>query len=727
MSYIHKGSRVTNREENHQPLIPTPISINITELPGDSCYSIEKAYVWCDYVDRSPLQDAANFTITGPNNKSNKVAGTQIGLGPIFGYNPAARSMYFRGDVTPYITGNGKYKLDVDVEDWELSGISLLIIYKDFRQNFEGHLSINDGLIYTTSSAITPRQTQTVNPCEKPSFGEVLLLASGIQIYRYNDGTISCDSIQIDINDKKNYVYRDFWNANSISYDYDAGNQDVLVVLHTEKKPPQQFYNDEIAWLMMGTYYKTLACKTCPARLPTSISPRDTTICESETMQLRAQIDTTTASKNRVYTWESDPPGFFSNDQNPYIAPDKTTKYRVIANTGNGCRIGYDTVTVNVLEKPKVDAGEDVEICFGKSVTLNGTATGGFPPYTYKWTPSAGLNADNVPNPVATPDNPTHYTFTVTDKHNCSRSSQMNVKFGQQLKPVISTSTSPRICSCDSIVFDGGTGYIKYLWSTGETTQKITTNKAGRYWFWAEDMNGCKGWSDTLNLEVVEPKSSVGMIANISAAPGERIDIPVNLISSNDLDYCSLFDYTMHITFNKSLLAPTDDTPKGVVDGDNRVIEIKGNRSSNILATLHFFATLGDAVQTPLKIEMFNWNRCPEAMITASNAVFSLDGLCNEGGVRLFKANKKAIKLEPPHPDPSDKISTFTISLIEKQHVSIVITDILGRSVQTIVDSELEPGSYDYSIDVTTMPEGAYIFSLKGNVTALNRLIQVIK
>jgi hypothetical protein len=51
---------------------------------------------------------------------------------------------------------------------------------------------------------------------------------------------------------------------------------------------------------------------------------------------------------------------------------------------------GYDTVTVNVLEKPKVSAGENIAICYGKSITLEGSASGGFPPYTFKWTPSDG-------------------------------------------------------------------------------------------------------------------------------------------------------------------------------------------------------------------------------------------------------------------------------------------------------------------------------------------------
>jgi hypothetical protein len=62
-----------------------------------------------------------------------------------------------------------------------------------------------------------------------------------------------------------------------------------------------------------------------------------------------------------------------------------------------------------------------------QSVNLTTTVSGGAAPYTYHWTPSAGLSNPNIPNPVANPSNTTTYTLTVTDAFNNSRSLSITV------------------------------------------------------------------------------------------------------------------------------------------------------------------------------------------------------------------------------------------------------------------------------------------------------------
>lgn len=62
-----------------------------------------------------------------------------------------------------------------------------------------------------------------------------------------------------------------------------------------------------------------------------------------------------------------------------------------------------------------VSAGNDIFLCPGDSSQLTTTTTGGTPPYTYQWTPSAGLSCDTCPNPNASPDSTTDYILTVTD------------------------------------------------------------------------------------------------------------------------------------------------------------------------------------------------------------------------------------------------------------------------------------------------------------------------
>ncbi|HUW84191.1 MAG TPA: PKD domain-containing protein [Phycisphaerae bacterium] len=61
------------------------------------------------------------------------------------------------------------------------------------------------------------------------------------------------------------------------------------------------------------------------------------------------------------------------------------------------------------------DAGPHKTIAPGGSAALLGTASGGLAPYSYSWSPAAGLSNANVAQPTASPANTTSYTLTVTD------------------------------------------------------------------------------------------------------------------------------------------------------------------------------------------------------------------------------------------------------------------------------------------------------------------------
>jgi hypothetical protein len=68
----------------------------------------------------------------------------------------------------------------------------------------------------------------------------------------------------------------------------------------------------------------------------------------------------------------------------------------------------------------KANAGPNKSICYGSSAVLSGSGTLGNGPYSFMWTPSAGLSAANVQNPVATPSVTTTYTVKVTDGSGCT-------------------------------------------------------------------------------------------------------------------------------------------------------------------------------------------------------------------------------------------------------------------------------------------------------------------
>jgi gliding motility-associated-like protein len=115
---------------------------------------------------------------------------------------------------------------------------------------------------------------------------------------------------------------------------------------------------------------------------------------------------------------------------------EHTIRYVFVAN--NGCS---DTVSkiIRVLPSPQVYAGRDTSILEEESIQLAGqSATAGA---SYKWTPSTGLNRDDILNPVAKIKDDMIYTLTVTSSSGCVNSSQVKIKVLK--KPVIPNSFSP--------------------------------------------------------------------------------------------------------------------------------------------------------------------------------------------------------------------------------------------------------------------------------------------
>ncbi|HRY33194.1 MAG TPA: right-handed parallel beta-helix repeat-containing protein [Bacteroidales bacterium] len=92
----------------------------------------------------------------------------------------------------------------------------------------------------------------------------------------------------------------------------------------------------------------------------------------------------------------------------------------------NGCSASCSfEITVN--EVPTVSAGPDVEITLGSNTLLDGSLTGGTPPYTYLWSPANGLSDPSIPNPVASPGETTTYTLLVTDANGCAGTDEVTI------------------------------------------------------------------------------------------------------------------------------------------------------------------------------------------------------------------------------------------------------------------------------------------------------------
>jgi gliding motility-associated-like protein len=189
---------------------------------------------------------------------------------------------------------------------------------------------------------------------------------------------------------------------------------------------------------------------TKPVIAASSNSP----VCEGTTLSL-------TANGGSTYQWQG--PNNYNGSGSPANISNVTLaaagKYVVTA-TSNGCT-QKDSVIVSIKPKPAANAGADVNICEGNSVTLN--ASGGD---TYSWQPSTGLSATNIANPVASPIDSTAYVVTVTDNiSGCSASDTVLINVAR--KPTANAGPDKTMIQGDQVILGGNaTGEpINYFWT----------------------------------------------------------------------------------------------------------------------------------------------------------------------------------------------------------------------------------------------------------------------
>ncbi|GIV44397.1 MAG: hypothetical protein KatS3mg035_1520 [Bacteroidia bacterium] len=136
-----------------------------------------------------------------------------------------------------------------------------------------------------------------------------------------------------------------------------------------------------------------------------------TSVCRTDTATI-AYADSVYTGMNFVWNFDN---GIVlsGSGPGPYQIVWTTSGIKNITLQINQGPCSNDTAfTIQVNDKPVVDAGNDVIICKGSSVTLQGNIYQGNPNCTVSWTPVIGLDNPSVLNPLATPDTTTVYYLT---------------------------------------------------------------------------------------------------------------------------------------------------------------------------------------------------------------------------------------------------------------------------------------------------------------------------
>jgi len=247
-----------------------------------------------------------------------------------------------------------------------------------------------------------------------------------------DDGCLNRDSVLINVVD---HVSLNAMNDTTIC----QGDQIQLNIVSNGLQyvwtPPYQLNDaaaqNPIATTNANTTYKVTAiiggCSANAAINVTTVpypdakAGNDTTICYQTSAQLHGTVNGTS------FSWSPQSSLFNANTLEPATTTSQTTAYTLSSFDTKGCpKPGVDTVVVTVLPEINAFAGRDTSVVINQSLQL--TASGG---EFYSWSPSTGLSATNIANPVAVynkEDESIRYKVLVYNIAGCIDSAFVNVK-----------------------------------------------------------------------------------------------------------------------------------------------------------------------------------------------------------------------------------------------------------------------------------------------------------
>jgi gliding motility-associated-like protein len=270
------------------------------------------------------------------------------------------------------------------------------------------------------------------------------------------------------------------------------------------------------------------------AKNPSFTLPAITSVCEGEILSIHADGGT-------YFHWTY-PDGRTSEEHFLDVTTSATKSnegvYTVLI-TRDNCT--FETKTQVVVGKPLVATVDDTNpiVCEGDAVQLG--ANGGT---TYKWTPSIGLDHDDVANPMASPTVTTEYNVVVS---NGACEKQRTVKVTVIKKPKADAGKDKGIQEGDAVKLDGAIvagNVANYYWTSSDNTSYLTSL--------TPIVNPTESTTYTLHLE---SSNNCGTVSdNVFVRVFKKLTIPTTITPNND-GLNDIWNIDKLITYPESVLA----------------------------------------------------------------------------------------------------------------------------------------------------------------------------
>ncbi len=104
----------------------------------------------------------------------------------------------------------------------------------------------------------------------------------------------------------------------------------------------------------------------------------------------------------------------------------------------------------------------------------------------------------------------------------------------------------------------------------------------------------------------------------------------------------------------------------------------------------------------------------------------------NGGGIFVSANNineniPARFSLEQNYPNPFNPVTKIVFSLPQNTDVKLIVYDLLGREVRSIVNEQFSPGKYTYEFDGSDLPSGVYYYKLTTDDFSVTKKMVLLK
>jgi WD40 repeat protein len=228
---------------------------------------------------------------------------------------------------------------------------------------------------------------------------------------------------------------------------------------------------------------------------------------------------------------------------------------------------------------------------------------------------------------------------------------------------------------------------------------------------------------DTARTTIIAP--------NITAKAGEKVNLTLTMTKPTGMEILGApTEWVARVHYNKSILFTENSSYVCTGTTDSCALELTGvyNPKMDELISIPCITTLGNTDHSTIVIDTFFWkNSAIVTEVATQNGSITLNGVCEDGGVRLFIPAKNSTSLST-RPNPAQDNLQIQYGLREPLTVTLELLNMTGQVVQTILSNQTQvAGQYTLTSDLRLLGNGVYLLRMRTNKEMLTTRVDVVK